>query len=138
MIVLMLMNVTNINLYYSDDSTRYSNAARRAMVRTVCFSGDALLLVSLVLKEHDPTATCPRRHKGQYNCPELTCFQCDIGSVNLVSTSGSATVGAITHLATTKLPMHDRQFVLSKMHGACEPRDVDWESMDNFPTGTYN
>ena len=124
-----------VKIFFLDGTTRYGNAHRRAVVRCTCFSVDGLAFAMLVLKETDPTATCPRRHKGQSSCPELTCFQCDNGFVNLVSTSGSVTVGAIAHKFLQHLKLHDRQVVLSRLHGIVEPEDVDWEEMGSTPTG---
>ena len=114
---------------------RYGNAYRRACVRASCFAMDPPQLHTMVLLEHDPCATCPRREKGQAHCTELTCNQCSSDSLILLSTSNVSGVGAIAHKLTLKLKMHDRQYVMSVAHGCCEPRDVDWDEMRQYPTG---
>ena len=103
----------------------------------MCYSQEEPQVQTLVLMENDPTQTCPRRLKSQASCSGLTCSQCHLNSINLVSASNDAAVGAITHTVAKKSKMHDRHAVLSVNHGIVMPDDVDWEEMYSTDTGLY-
>ena len=120
-----------------DDSSRYGNGHRRAVVRGACFELASVVVTSLTIDETDPTKGCPRREKGQASCDELTCDQCHLVSLNLASCSNDSAAGAIAHAFVKKIKQHDRHFNLSKNHGIVEPEDVDWAEMELTPTGLF-
>ena len=120
-----------------DHLYRYGAAARRGAVRSVCWANDALPMVMLTTREHDPNFVCRRRIQGQITCAELSCEQCETNFINLTSFTNHIVVGAVGALVTYNVHLHERHQMLSRLHGLVLPSDVNWHEMRITPTGTH-
>ena len=116
-------------------STRYGEAYARAVIRTVGFSQDALLLFMLVVRQQDPTLTCCRRELGQFSCNELSCDMCHVDSVNLAHATKHQGLGGVALLLALKCKLQDRHGILGREHGCVHPAHVDWVAMAETPFG---
>ena len=68
-------------------------------------------------------------------CGDAACEQCPTDTLNLTSLSNHVTIGVIGELITHNLVMHDRHAVLNRQHGMVVPSAVDWQYMEECPSG---
>ena len=127
---LLMIDTTVSKSFVLDYRFRYGESFARSTIRVAGHGFETVLVVFCNLIENDPTRLCRRRIKMQISCRLLRCDLCHLFSLDLSGVAVYHIFGATSELITLRLPLHDRQTVLTRCSGACGPSMVDWEQFD--------